>query len=373
MQGITRYILRQIAWPLLFASLTLAGVIWLTQALRFIDRIVNNNLTFGTFFYLAMLVVPSVLMIILPVATFCATLYAYNRLATDSELTVLSAVGYSRLRLARPALMLAALIMALLYCISLYIGPLSARTLRTAQFEFRSNLAGLLLVEGVFNTPTPTLTVYIRERDPDGVMRGILVHDNRESGRPVTMMAERAALVLTPQGPRLVMENGNRQQIEAGRKSLNILYFDNYSLDLQQYGKSETEGWREPSERYLTELFSPNLADPDDRANANKLLVEAHRRLAAPFYVPALVLIAIAGVLGGEFNRRGHTKRVVLAAAAAILLQIISLGITQAAVKIPLMIPLLYVAPLAFAVLGYLALREKTLPRRLDLLQESPA
>ncbi len=346
MRGITQYIMRQIAWPLLFATLTLAGVIWLTQSLRFIDRIVNNNLSIGSFFYLTMLVLPGVTAIILPVAAFCATLYAYNRMANDSELVVLSSAGFSRLSLTRPAWIITGGLLVLLYAIGLYVGPLSARTLRTTQFEFRTALAGMVIMEGVFNTVSNNLTVYVRERNAAGEMKGILVHDNRDPQRPVTMMAEQAMLVLTQQGPRLVMAKGNRQQVEAGRRSLSILYFDTYSLDLNAFTKNETEGWREPSERYLHELFSPDLNDPSDVQNQNKLFSEGHRRLVNPLYTPALMMIAIAGVIGGRFSRRSQGLRLLGTAGVAILVQLASLGLAQLSARNSLLIPAMYMMPL---------------------------
>lgn len=364
MRSITAYILRQVAWPLVFAAVSLAGVIWLTQSLRFIDRIVNNNLSIASFFHLTLLVLPGVLTIILPIAAFCATLYAYNRLSGDSELIVLAAAGHSRGRLARPAILVSGALMLVMYLLLLYLGPLGARTLRTMQYEFRSDLAGLVIMEGVFNTPSPNLTVYVRERSVEGEMLGILVHDNRDAQRPITMMAERAALVRTGAGPRLLMVNGNRQQVEQGRRSLSLLYFDNYSLDLTVYAKQDSEGWREPSERMLHELLYPDMNDADDRANAPKLRVEAHRRLVTPFYVPALMLIAVAGVTGGQFSRRGQGKRLAATAVAAIALQVASLSVIQMANKVPAMIPLMYVVPILAGGIAAFVLREPARTRQ---------
>ena len=358
MRGVSLYIMRQIAWPLAFATLTLTGVIWLTQSLRFIDRIVNNNLAFSDFFYLTILVLPNIIAIILPVAAFCATLYAFNRLVIDSEIVVLSAAGFSRLALARPALYISAAVMVVMYAILLYLMPLGSRTLRETQYQFRNDLAGMAILEGVFNTPTANLTVYVRERDSNGDMIGVLVHDNRDSAQPITMMAERATLLRTPQGPRLYMVNGNRQQISADKQSLSLLYFDNYSLDLESYAQKEAQGWREPSERYLSQLFWPDLNDAADRANYGKLIVEAHRRLVTPLYAPALILIAIASVIGGEFSRRGQGRRLAVGAALAILLQVLSLGVTQLAAKSMTLIPLMYIVPLLFAMAATILLRE---------------
>jgi lipopolysaccharide export system permease protein len=358
MRGVTVYIMRQIAWPLAFATLTLTGVIWLTQSLRFIDRIVNNNLAFGDFLYLTMLVLPSIMAIILPVAAFCATLYAFHRLASDSEVIVLSAAGFSRLALTWPALYISAAVMAVMYVILLYLMPLGASTLKATQYEFRNDLAGMAILEGVFNTPTANLTVYVRERDSNGDMLGVLVHDNRNAATPTTMMAEKATLLRTPQGPRLYMVKGNRQQIDAERRTLSLLYFDNYSLDLEAYAQKEGAAWREPSERFLQDLFWPDANNPNDQQHYGKLIAEGHRRLVTPLYAPALILIAIASVIGGQFSRRGNGQRLAIGAAAAILLQVLSLGATQLAAKSIAVIPLLYILPTVAIGLTVLLLRE---------------
>lgn len=345
---------------MVFITLTLTGVIWLTQALRLLDRLIGNGVAFGSFLYLTSLLMPALLSVVLPIATFCAAIYAYNRLLTDSELVVMSAAGMGRLRLAGPALTLAALVAALNYLLVLYMIPLSAGTFRDTQYEFRANVANLLLQEGVFNTPVPGLTVYVRERLPSGELLGILVHDNRDAQRPSTMMAERGALVRTPQGPRFLMINGNRQQVEQDRKQLSLLYFDSYTLDLEAYTKNEGTGWRQPSERFISELLRPNMNDADDRQNYWRLVVQGHTNLAQPLYVIALVLVALAAMLAAEFDRRGQTRRILAAAAAGIAIQVMAFGVTYMARRTPLMIPLIYLMPLTCAATGiYLLLNER--------------
>lgn len=345
--AIGRYILRQIGGPLVFITLTLTSIIWLTQALRLLDRFVGAGLGFGDYMWLTGLLLPSLLAIVVPIAAFCATLYAYHRLTSDSELVVLWSAGCSRLALARPALTLAAGITALVYLLVLFLVPLSASTFRTAQYEFRTALTSLVIHEGEFNTPVAGLTVYVRERSASGELRGILVHDNRDTARPVTMMAERGALVRTPQGPRFIMVNGNRQQINQDRQ-LSLLYFDSYTLDLDAFAKSEGAGWRQPGERYLHELLWPDMTDANDRENYWRLIVQGHRNLAQPLYVLALILIALATVLAAEFNRRGQTRRLLAAAAAAIVLQVLSLAVGSLVGRSPAFLPLVYVLPIGF-------------------------
>jgi lipopolysaccharide export system permease protein len=349
MRSLTRYLLRQVLGPLAFVTLTLTGVIWLTQSLRYVERMITQGWTLDWFLYVAVLLLPGVLAVVLPVALFCATLYAYQRLTTDSELVVFSAVGYGRAALVRPILGLALAVAVVLYGLTLYLMPLGARTFRATQVEFTSQFAAFLIREGVFNTPLPGITVYVRERAPNGELLGILVHDNRNGLRPITMMAERGALIKGPDVPLFTMVNGNRQQVDADRSSLSLLYFDSYTLELNQSSGATAAAWREPNERYLDELLWPELTSADDRNNRNQLVAEGHRRLSTPLLAPALALVALATVLAGPYNRRGTNRRLMAGAGIAVLMQIAAFAAAHGASKAPALIALFYLNPLLFA------------------------
>ena len=68
MKRIDRYIFRQLLGATLFVAVTLTGVVWLTQSLRFVEMIVNRGLSAPLFLYFTMLLLPSFLGVILPVA-----------------------------------------------------------------------------------------------------------------------------------------------------------------------------------------------------------------------------------------------------------------------------------------------------------------
>ncbi len=61
--------------------------------------------------------------------------------------------------------------------LNLWIVPASLTAFREFQFEIRNRIAAFLLQEGVFTQVSDDLTVYVRSRDPDGTLHGILVDD----------------------------------------------------------------------------------------------------------------------------------------------------------------------------------------------------
>ena len=83
--------------------------IWLTQALKLINLIIDGGAPFRIFIALVLLTLPTFLSVVLPIGVVTGVLFTYNRLITDSELVVMRAAGVSPYALARPALMLAAL------------------------------------------------------------------------------------------------------------------------------------------------------------------------------------------------------------------------------------------------------------------------
>ena len=233
MPWITRYILGQLVSATLFITVGLTFAIWLTQSLRLIDYIVNRGLEAATFLTFIGLLLPSFLGIVLPISAFVAALFVYYKLTMDSEMVVMRAAGLSQLQLARPAIILGVIVTLAVYSISLYFLPASYRTFKDLQNAFRSDFSTVLLQEGVFTALSDDITVYVRERSSDGELRGILVHDNRDPKKAVTMMAERGALVPSEEGPRVVMENGNRQEVEPTTGRFSLLYFDRYTVEFR--------------------------------------------------------------------------------------------------------------------------------------------
>ncbi len=198
MSALSRYILRQCFGVMIFVTAALAAAVWLAQSLPLIDLIVNRGLSLDIFLYLALLILPRFLDIVLPIGVFIAVLLTFNRLTSESELVVMRAAVLGPMTLARPVLMLAGIAFAILMSFSLYLLPVSSRAFKDLQFEIRNRFVSSLIQEGTFTNVSDKLTLYIRNRDADGDAVGLLINDNRDPAKPVTILAERAALSTRP-------------------------------------------------------------------------------------------------------------------------------------------------------------------------------
>ncbi len=350
MKILYRYIRRQSLGAMIFVTAALSIAVWIAQSLRLIDLIVNRGLSIELFFYLAVLILPRFLDVVLPIGVFIAVLFTFNRLAIESELVVMRSAGLSPLSLTRPAIGLAGIAFLVLASLSVYFLPVANRSFKDLEFEIRNRLVSSLVQEGTFTTIADKITFYARGRDDRGDLAGLMINDDRDLLHPVTILAERAAFVDTPSGQRIVMVRGSRQQFDTQTRKLSVLTFDRYTLDLDTLHDAPMVRFREPQERFLPDLFfPPSGLDP---ALRRAFIAEAHQRILIPLSAFSFALIPLACLLPGELNRRGYAKRLSLAVGVAFLFQLISLGVDDLANRYATAIPLMYVVDLLPFLLG---------------------
>ena len=357
------YLLRQLGVALVAVTSGLVALIWLTQSLRFVELVVNRGLSLGVFLELTSLLVPGFVAVILPITTFVVVQFVYQRLAGDRELTVMKAAGLSPLVLSGPALTLAGVAALTCIVLNVWVVPRSYTAFREYQFEIRNRMAAFLLQEGVFTPVGDDLTVYIRNRDNDGTLRGILVQDDRQSNSRATILAETGRLVVGPAGPRVVLLNGSREEIDKTTGRLNVLTFAENSIDLTSASKNGDVRYRDYTEMSLSELFNPESAL--NARDVGKLLVEAHRRLSAPLTAVSFALVALVSVLMGAFRRHGGILRPLTAVLGVVALLALGLAVQTLAARAPLLLPLIWLhAILPGMVCAWFLYARTPLPRR---------
>jgi len=324
------YIFRQVLFALVVATGGLTALIWLTQSLRFVDLVVNRGLSLLVFLHLTGLLIPSFVAVILPITTYVVIQFTYQRMATDRELTVMRSAGLSPWALARPALAVALLATILGYVLSIWAVPASLNDFKRFQWEIRNRLAAFLLQDGVFTPLSDKLTVYIRSRDQEGTLHGVLVDDARNPAAHATILAERGRLVDSPTGPRVVLLDGSRQEIDHQSGRLDMLTFKQNEIDLADATKDETARPADMSEVPLGDLLDPHPYFERDRP---KWLAEGHKRLTAPLTTLSYAMVGLFSALGGIFRRHGGIARPLVTVGAMVLLLALGLAFGNLAAR----------------------------------------
>ena len=181
MGSIDRYIFRTTLASFVLVLVSLTGVIWITQALRDIDLMTSERQTIITFLGITSLVIPALVLIISPVALMIAISHTLNKLATDSEIIVMNAAGFSPFRLFRPFVYATCVVSLLVAFIAAYLAPDGMRRLKQWSAEITADVLTNILQPGHFAQLDQNLTIRIRERLPGGQLAGVFIRSEEHT------------------------------------------------------------------------------------------------------------------------------------------------------------------------------------------------
>jgi len=308
-----------------FFSLVLVSVYWINSAVRLFDRLISDGQSVWVFLELTALTLPNVIRLMLPISAFVAAVYTTNRMATESELLVMQATGFSPFRLARPVLYFGLIVALLLSVLTHFLVPASRGRLNERNSEIDQNVSAKLLTEGVFLHPSSGVTFYIRRLAGNGELTDIFLSDARKPGAAAIYTARRAYLSKSDSGPKLVMFDGMAQTTSGVAKGaqpqIAVTRFANLTYDIG--GLLAASGPRHPEldERSTAELLWPTAALlAETGATRAAALFEAHDRFSKPLLSVAVALIGFAAMMTGNYTRFGLWRQIVLAGGLFILL-----------------------------------------------------
>ncbi len=315
-----KYIFLNILKPFLVISLVLTGIVWLSRSLKYIDLIINKGLSLSSYFWFVSLIAPKILALLLPLISFVAVIYTYQKLKGESELLVIETFGLSKLFLMIPAIIFGGIVALFLLLIEVYLSPNNYKTFKTFQSDLRSNFVMSTLEAGSFHNPIKGLTVYIDKASNNGVVENILIHDTRSKEIESTILAKQGILNNFENKTKVIVFDGTRYVFNFKNKKTSILNFSKYEFQIITE-KKETVRFKQVEERSIKELFYP------DKTITNKIknefLIEAHKRLSSPILVIFMCALASFSILFGEFKRKILVSKIILCSFFAVLIQAI--------------------------------------------------
>ncbi|MCL7957196.1 MAG: LptF/LptG family permease [marine benthic group bacterium] len=168
MRILTRYVLRQLLAPFLFAAILLTALMMLDVVADRFGSLVGKGLGWRIVSEVFLYSIPFIFAVIVPMAVLVAVLFVFNRLAADNEISAMKASGVSLGRITLPVVALATLLAAGLVHFN-----------NTTLPESNHKLA--LLLHSIARK-SPTFAV--RDREVNEIVEGVfLVAQSKEQAR----------------------------------------------------------------------------------------------------------------------------------------------------------------------------------------------
>jgi lipopolysaccharide export system permease protein len=337
MSAIDRYIVRTTLLAFVLVLVSLTSVIWITQALRGIDLMTGQGQSILVFLGVTGLAIPLLAMIIAPIALLIAVMHTLNRLAADSEIIVMNAAGLAPARFLRPFLIATCIVSLLVAFLSIYLAPECLRALRRWQTEIGADVLTNILRPGEFQKLGP-LTIRIQGRQPGGLLVGIFIDDQRNPAERIDILADRGTVQKNERGSYLILQDGNLQRFETGKRDPALVAFNSYAFDLSQFSNVVQSVTYGPRERSMGDLISPPPDDPVVKRVPGEFRAELHDRIFGPIYPFVFVLMAFAILGAPRTTRQNRNFAIALLIVGILVVRIAGFGLSTVSVAQPMAI-----------------------------------
>jgi LPS export ABC transporter permease LptG/LPS export ABC transporter permease LptF len=301
----------------------LTAILFTQQTGRFAELAIYTDLPLSLAGEIAAALLPSVLVLTLPVAVLAGIVIGFSRMGSDSEIIALRAAGVGTWSLLWPALLIGLVATLATTVLHLKEAPQAARDLRRVALQGALRKLDSPVEPRTFNTEIPGYVIYVRDGDkvqgswgrvfiyaqqPDGSTRIVTARSGR-----IDSSNERSELVLSdavamkipkPEGAQhdYVVERLDqlRITINTGRAAL-LESFSQKDLQSEELDFNELQELRKSG-------------TPEQQSEAGRTL---HRRLALS--AAPLIFALCGGLLGMRVRRGGRGAGILLSIGVVVI------------------------------------------------------
>jgi LPS export ABC transporter permease LptF/LPS export ABC transporter permease LptG len=303
MRILDRYIVREVFRHAFLGLVVFTFVFFVPQLVRLTALFVRHTGSGAQIAELFLCIFPGVFAFTIPMAILIGVLLGLGRMSADSEIIALTALGIGRRRILLPVGVLAVTGAVLTLAMTLWLGPVAVRTLRSLEAALSTSQLNFLVQPRVFDERFPRMVLYVNDISASGTQwRGVfLAEAGGENGSRLTL-AENAIVIADPRVGKLELHLRGGTTHEFDRNDP-----DHYSVTA--FGQSDlpievTEAEPQPTRKVKNDERSMGELLAEQGPDWREARVEFHRRLAFPAACFAFALIAVP--IGAQPRRGGR-------------------------------------------------------------------
>jgi lipopolysaccharide export system permease protein len=309
MKILDRYIWKELSTPFVLGMIIGTFLLLVDRIFDLMDLIINKGVPAHLALLLFVYLLPSIMVLTVPIGVLFAILVAFGRLSADMEIVALKACGVGPLRLFWPVTVFGLAMSIVTGYLMIDALPKSNYAFKSLVFDIIRTQASVGLKERVFNDTFGSFVIYVDEIATDQVaLRNVFVSDERKPEEQRFITAREGRLLSDEVNRRVTLRlldgsihETNPNALQKYREVRFRLYDITLVLEnplLKQGGTPK--GDREMS---LVELQQAKQNAVNLKGNPNPYLVEIHKKFSIP--AACLVFSALGVPLGIRAHRGG--------------------------------------------------------------------
>jgi len=294
----------------LLTSLSLSIIIWVVQAVNFLDYISEDGHGIYTYLVITTLNFPKIFTKIMPFCIFITIFYVINRYELKNELIIFWNIGIKKIKFINVLVSFSIIFLIAQLILNTIIVPKSLNAareyIRTSNIDFFPSL----IKEKKFIDAVEHLTIFVGSKDDNGDLKNIYLKDKINATQSQIIYAKKGSINYENNKNYLILLDGSF--IDIDKKKITSFAFKKTEFDLSKYKTKTTTfpKYQEIGTKYLLSCLYKLAYDKNYIIPANYIycsddtfgdvIEEIFKRTIKPFFIPVIVLISSLIVL---FNK----------------------------------------------------------------------
>ncbi len=300
-----RYILKGLFVPFFISLGILCFIVLTKEMLRLVELLVTNGVSLLAVLKIIVNLMPSFLVLTLPMACLISSITTFSRFSFDKEFVAMRAAGLSLLRLAVPVLIFSFLVFLGTLFLSQWGQPWSSISLKRLAISLIQDQLILALEQGVFNEPAKDMVIFVPTPEPGEKAEGIFILDQRDPAQEIIITAQTFHMLKDPQrnqfGIRLY--EGEIHHVPTDGVQHHQVTFSTYDLKMHSASALTAETPKRPDyEHIMAKLEQSGWRD----TNMLRRLMEHYKDLGFPV---ATLILGVLGMPVGIVSKRTGNMR----------------------------------------------------------------
>tara|TARA_B100002052_G_scaffold269379_1_gene268726 strand:- start:1176 stop:2303 length:1128 start_codon:yes stop_codon:yes gene_type:complete len=294
----------------LVASLSITLIVWVIQAVNFLDIVAEDGHSLKVYFSYTILNLPRIFSRILIFIFFISVFYIINRYEENNEILVFWTNGIKKISFINFLFKFAILFVTLQLILNILIVPytqnLGRTYLKNSNIDFLPNL----ISEKKFINVFKSLTIFIEKYNQNGNIEKIFIHEKITDDSSKIIIAENAKIIKLDEKYKIKLLNGGITNIND--KNVFNINFKETEYDLSKFNTKTV------THQKIQEINSLNLlnclfdyylnkenykkSDLCKNRKIKQISQEIFKRVVVPFYIFVLSLVSSSLILKPKKN-----------------------------------------------------------------------
>ena len=241
---IFKNLLNEILIFFLVSILTLTLIIWVIQAVNYLDLVTEDGHSFKIYFLYSLLSLPKLLSRTFLFVFFLSVFYVIINYEEKGQLLIFWTHGVSKKEFVNRIIRFSSFFLIIQILISVFVVPFSqdkSRSfIRSSNLDFFPNL----IKPNKFIDTVENLTIYIETKENNGLYKNIILKDKTNKENSQIIIAKSGSIILKDNKKVLILNNG--QMIQSNKKAQSeknstSFYFKETMFDLEKYSTKTTK------------------------------------------------------------------------------------------------------------------------------------